>query len=160
MINKAILVGRLGRDPEIKYTPNGVAIVNFSMATDEVWKKDGQKQSKTEWHRIVVFDKLAEICSQYLSKGKLIYIEGKIQTREWTDKEGGKRYTTEIVANEMKMLDSKDSGSGSRAFHEDPGPSDSDIPPSAFRSRDIAPPDMPKTSSEPGNPGHLDDIPF
>lgn len=108
MINKAILVGRLGKDPEVRYTPDGTMVTNFNMATDETWKdKNGEKVQKTEWHRIVTFGKLAEICGNYLVKGKLIYIEGRIQTRAWDDKDGVKRYTTEIVANNMQMLDSK-----------------------------------------------------
>jgi len=108
MINKAILIGRLGKDPDVRYTPDGTMVTNFNLATDEQWKdKNGEKVQKTEWHRIVTFGKLAEICGNYLVKGKLVFIEGRIQTRSWEDKEGVKRYTTEIVANDMKMLDSK-----------------------------------------------------
>ena len=108
MINKAILIGRLGKDPEVRYTPDGTMVTNFNLATDEQWKdKSGERMQKTEWHRVVTFGKLAEICGNYLVKGKLIFIEGRIQTRSWEDKEGVKRYTTEIVANDMKMLDSK-----------------------------------------------------
>ncbi len=108
MVNKAILIGRLGRDPEVRYTPDGTMVTNFTLATDESYKdKNGERVQKTEWHRIVTYRKLAEICGNYLVKGKLVYIEGKIQTRSWEDKEGMKRQTTEIVANDMKMLDSK-----------------------------------------------------
>ncbi len=108
MINKVILVGRLGADPEVRYTPDGVAITNFRLATDEQWKdKNGERVQRTEWHRIVTYRKLAEICGNYLAKGKMVYIEGKIQTRSWEDKEGVKRYTTEIVASDMRMLDPK-----------------------------------------------------
>jgi single-strand DNA-binding protein len=108
MVNKAILIGRLGKDPEVRYTPDGAMVTNFNLATDEQWKdKNGEKVQKTEWHRIVTFGKLAEICGNYLVKGKLIFVEGRIQTRSWEDKEGVKRYTTEIVANNMQMLDSK-----------------------------------------------------
>jgi len=108
MINKAILVGRLGKDPEIRYTPDGMMITSFSVATDEVSKdKSGERVQKTEWHRIVTFGKLAEICGKYLTKGKLVFIEGRIQTRSWDDKEGKKHYSTEIIANNMKMLDTK-----------------------------------------------------
>ena len=108
MVNKAILIGRLGKDPEVRYTPDGAMVTNFNLATDEQWKdKNGEKVQKTEWHRIVAFGKLAEICGNYLVKGKLIFVEGRIQTRSWEDKEGVKRYTTEIVANNMQMLDSK-----------------------------------------------------
>lgn len=111
-LNKAMLIGNLGKDPEIKYTPEGLAIAKFSMATKEQWKdKDGQKQDKTEWHNIVAFGKLAEICGEYLAKGKQVYIEGRIQTRSWDDKDGNKKYTTEIVANTMQMLGKADASS-------------------------------------------------
>lgn len=109
-VNKVILVGNLGADPEIRYTPGGMAVVTFKLATSETWVKDGKKESKTEWHKVVAFNKLAEICGQYLSKGKQVYIEGKIQTRNWDDKDGNKKYTTEIVANSMQMLGSKGEG--------------------------------------------------
>ena len=113
MINKAILIGRLGKDPEVRYTPDGTMVTNFNLATDEQWKdKNGEKVQKTEWHRIVTFGKLAEICGNYLVKGKLVFIEGRIQTRSWEDKDGVKRFTTEIVASDMKMLDSKGQGQG------------------------------------------------
>ena len=106
MVNKVILIGRLGADPEVRYTQDGSMVTNFNLATDEQWKdKSGEKVQKTEWHRIVTFKKLAEICGKYLAKGKLVYIEGKIQTRAWDDKDGVKRYTTEIVANNMQMLE-------------------------------------------------------
>lgn len=108
MVNKAILIGRLGKDPEVRYTPDGAMVTNFNLATDEQWKdKNGEKVQKTEWHRIVTFGKLAEICGNYLVKGKLVFIEGRIQTRSWEDKDGVKRFTTEIVAGNMQMLDSK-----------------------------------------------------
>ncbi len=108
MINKVILVGRLGGDPEVRYTPEGLMIVTFTLATDEQRKdKNGERVQKTEWHRIVTFGKLAEICSSYLAKGRLVFIEGRIQTRGWEDKEGVKRYTTEIIANNMQMLEAK-----------------------------------------------------
>ncbi|HOD64879.1 MAG TPA: single-stranded DNA-binding protein, partial [Smithellaceae bacterium] len=108
MVNKAILIGRLGKDPEVKYLPDGTMVTTFRIATDEQWKdKNGEKVQRTEWHQIVTYRKLAEICGNYLVKGKLVFIEGRIQTRNWEDKEGVKRYTTEIIANDMKMLDSK-----------------------------------------------------
>ena len=112
MINKAILVGRLGRNPEVRYLQDGTTAVTMSLATDESWKdKNGERKKKTEWHRVVVFGKLADICAEFLNKGSLVYIEGKIQTRSWEDKDGNKRSTTEIRADAMKMLDSKkDSG--------------------------------------------------
>ncbi|MFZ3072764.1 MAG: single-stranded DNA-binding protein [Thermodesulfobacteriota bacterium] len=104
-VNKVILVGNLGKDPELRYAPSGMAIANFSIATTETWKdKSGAKQDKTEWHKIVAFNKLAEICGEYLNKGKQVYIEGRIQTRQWEDKDGNKRYTTEIVASTMQFL--------------------------------------------------------
>lgn len=107
-VNKVILVGNLGQDPETRYVPSGSAITNISVATSEEWKdKQGQKQSRTEWHRIIFFNKLAEIAGEYLRKGSKVYIEGKLQTRKWQDQSGQDRYTTEIVANEMQMLDSR-----------------------------------------------------
>jgi single-strand DNA-binding protein len=108
-VNKAILVGRLGRDPETRFVSSGQAVCNFSMATDESYKdKNGERQKRTEWHRIVVWGKLAEICQQYLKKGMLVYIEGRIQTRQWEDKrDGTKKTSTDIVASEMKMLTSR-----------------------------------------------------
>ena len=108
MINKVTLIGRLGKDPELKYLDNGTAVTSFSIATSEKYKdKDGERQEKTEWHNIVFWQRLAEIAKEYLHKGSLVYIEGKIQTRQWEDKEGQTRYTTEIVGREMKMLDPK-----------------------------------------------------
>ena len=105
MVNRVILVGRLGRDPEIRYTGSGTPVVNFSVATDESWNdQNGERQQRTEWHKIVAWSKLAEICNQYLGKGKLVYIEGRLQTREWDDRDGNKRKTTEIVASNMQML--------------------------------------------------------
>ena len=117
MINKVILVGRLGKDPEIKSTPGGTTVAKFTMATDEKFTdKSGEKQERTEWHNIVAWARLAEICGQYLRKGSLVYIEGSIRTDSWEDKESGqKRYRTEIIAREMKMLDRKrdsDEGGG------------------------------------------------
>ena len=104
-VNKVILIGNLGSDPEVRYTPSGQAVANFNIATNESWKgKDGQDQERTEWHKIVVWGKLAEICGEYLGKGRTVYVEGRLQTREWADKEGHKRYTTEIVANTVQFL--------------------------------------------------------
>ena len=110
-VNKVILIGNLGRDPEIRYTPDGTAVANFSIATSREWsdRNTGEKKKQVEWHRIVAFRRLAEICGEYLSKGSQIYIEGHLQTREWDDKDGNKRYTTEIVANQMQMLGSRSS---------------------------------------------------
>jgi single-strand DNA-binding protein len=125
MINKVILVGNLGRDPEIRYTANGAAVANFSIATSERWKdkNTGEMQDRTEWHRIVAWGRLAEICGEYLSKGRQVYIEGRLQTREWEDKDGNKRYTTEVVANEMKMLGTRDTRESTDAFKQSAPPS-------------------------------------
>ncbi len=130
-VNKVILVGNLGRDPETRYMPDGTAITNFSIATTESWKDktSGEKQEKTEWHRIATYRRLAEIAGEYLKKGSQVYIEGKLQTRKWTDKDGVEKYTTEIIADEMKMLGSRqgmgsgDAGGGeySRASAPSPG---------------------------------------
>jgi single-strand DNA-binding protein len=104
-VNKVILVGRLGRDPETRYTSSGQAVCNFTLATDESFRdRSGERQKRTEWHRIVLWGKLAEIAQQYLRKGALVYIEGRIQTRQWDDRDGNKRTSTEIVANVMRML--------------------------------------------------------
>ena len=111
-VNKAIIIGNLGRDPEIKFTQNGQAVCNFSVATTEKWRdKSGSDQEQTEWHRIVTWGKLAEICGEHLSKGRQVYVEGRIQTREWNDKQGEKRYTTEINAREVKFLGGRDGAS-------------------------------------------------
>lgn len=111
MINKAILIGNLGADPEMRYTQNGTPVVSFTMATTERYKnKDGEQVENTEWHKITAWQRLAEICGEYLSKGSRVYIEGKLQTRKWQDQDGNDRYTTEIVAREMKMLSPKSEG--------------------------------------------------
>lgn len=140
-INKVILVGNLGADPEVRYTTNGSAVTSFRIATSEEWrdKASGEKQSRTEWHRIVAFGRLGEICGEYLSKGRQVYVEGRIQTRSWEDKEGVTRYTTEIIAREMQMLGS----SGGRDRRESPSSS----------YDDSGPVDEPVTVPE-------DDIPF
>jgi len=105
MVNKVILVGRLGRDPEVRYTQGGQAVANFTVATNEFWRdKDGERQERTEWHRIVAWGKQAEFCGNYLTKGRQVYVEGRLQTREWEDKEGEKRRTTEIVANTIQAI--------------------------------------------------------
>lgn len=115
MINKAIIIGNLGSDPEIRFTQSGAQVATFNVATSERWKdKEGQMQESTEWHKIVAWQKLAEICGEYLHKGSKVYIEGKLQTRKWQDQNGNDRYTTEIVARIMQMLDRRESGSGSQ----------------------------------------------
>ena len=126
-VNKVILVGNLGRNPEVRYSPNGQAVANVTLATSESWKDktSGEKQEKTEWHRVVFFGKLAEIAGQYLKKGSKIYVEGQLQTRKWQDQSGNDRYTTEIVANEMQMLGGRGGNAGMgtpAAQHSSPPP--------------------------------------
>lgn len=126
-VNKAILIGNLGADPEVRFTPGGQAVANFRIATSESWTdKNGQKQERVEWHRIVVWGKLAELCGEYLKKGRQCYVEGRLQTREWTDKEGKKNYTTEVVANQVVFLGGRgEAGAGSgrgRGGGDDFGP--------------------------------------
>lgn len=153
-LNKAILIGNLGRDPEIRYTPGGLAVANFSIATTENWTKDGQKESRTEWHRIVAFGRLAEICGEYLAKGRQVYIEGKIQTRDWEDKDGNKRSTTEIVANQMQML-------GSRENTYSEKPSSSSAPSQSGEMTRAGDSPRTKDTPEPQYPDMQDDdIPF
>jgi len=125
MINKVILIGNLGADPELRYTQSGTPVATFNIATTERWKdKDGNQQEQTEWHRIVAWRRLAEICGEYLNKGSRVYIEGKLQTRKWQDQNGNDRYTTEIIAREMKMLTPRGEGGGSYGGggNYDPGP--------------------------------------
>src|SRR5690349_11219547 len=116
-VNKVIIIGNLGRDPETRYMPDGGAITNISVATTDKWKdKNGEMQEKTEWHRVAFFGKLAEIAGEYLKKGSQVYVEGRLQTRKWQDKDGQDKYTTEIVANQMQMLGSRQGmGGGGRA---------------------------------------------
>lgn len=113
-VNKVILVGNLGADPEVRFTPGGQAVANFRMATTDSWtdRSSGQRQERTEWHRIVVWGKLGELCGEYLRKGRQCYVEGRLQTREWQDREGQKRYTTEIVANQVVFLGGRGDGGG------------------------------------------------
>ena len=111
-VNKVILVGNLGQDPEVRYMPNGNAVANITVATSETWKdQQGQPQERTEWHRVVLYRRLAEIVGEYLRKGSKVFLEGRLQTRKWQDQSGQDRYTTEIVANELQMLDSRNQGS-------------------------------------------------
>ena len=132
MINKAILIGNLGADPELRYTQSGTPMATFNIATTRRWKdKEGQQQEETEWHRIVAWTRLAEICGEYLNKGSRVYIEGRLQTRKWQDQNGNDRYTTEIVAQEMKMLTPRgESGAGGYGGGGgyDPGPAASGSP--------------------------------
>ena len=114
-VNKVILIGNLGKDPDVRYMPSGSAVTNITVATSEQWrdKQSGEQQERTEWHNVVFFNRLAEIAGEYLRKGSKVYIEGSLRTRKWQGKDGSDRYTTEVVANEMQMLDSKGGGSGS-----------------------------------------------
>jgi single-strand DNA-binding protein len=155
-VNKVILIGNLGRDPEVRFTPSGQAVANFTIATNDSWTdKQGQKQERTEWHRIVVWGKLAEICGEYLSKGRQAYVEGRLQTREWTDKEGKKNYTTEIVAQTVQFLGGR--GDGAPRSRPQNGTS---------ASQDYGPPPPGMEDGPPGNGvSHSaqppeDDIPF
>jgi single-strand DNA-binding protein len=150
-VNKVILVGNLGADPETRYMPNGDAVCNIRLATTESWKdkQSGEKKEITEWHRVVFYRKLAEIAGQYLKKGSQVYLEGRIRTRKWTDKEGQERYTTEIEANEMQML-------GRREGMGDAGPRES----SGGSGGAKAAPSKPATSSGGGFNDFEDDIPF
>lgn len=145
-INKVILVGNIGKDPETRYTAGGAAITNITLATSESWKdkQSGEKQERTEWHRIVFFNRLAEIAGEYLRKGSQVYVEGSLRTRKWQDQSGQDRYTTEIVANEMQMLGSRGGDGGG-----------SDSPNSGFR-------DKPKQSAPASAEDEFqdDDIPF
>lgn len=127
-VNKVILIGNLGKDPELRYTPNGTAVGNFNIATNEIWTdRNGEKQTRTEWHRIVTWGKLAETCGEFLSKGKQVYVEGSIQTRTWDDKEGNKRTTTEIRAQRVVMLGRPDERAMEEAIPEEKV-EDSDVP--------------------------------
>ena len=146
-VNKVILVGNLGRDPEVKYTASGSAVVNITVATSESWndKQTGEKQERTEWHRVVFFRRLAEIAGEYLRKGSQVYLEGKLQTRKWQDQNGQDRYTTEIVANEMQMLGARGADAGNRppqggGFRAEPPAQTADTQPqsdSSFADDDI-----------------------
>ena len=121
-VNKVILVGNLGNDPETKYTPSGGAITNISIATSESWKdkNTGQQQERTEWHRVIFFNRLAEIAGEYLKKGSKVYVEGSLRTRKWQGQDGQDRYTTEIVASEMQMLDGRGDGAGQQGAQGNP----------------------------------------
>ncbi len=150
-LNKVMIIGNLGAEPEIRFTAGGSPIANFSIATSETWrdKQSGEQQEKTEWHRVVIFGKLAEIVQQYVHKGSKIYIEGRLQTNKWQDKSGQDRYTPEIIANEMQMLDSK--GGGSSASFE---------PAQQQATPQQAPAKPAPTSSAPQIDDFDDDIPF
>lgn len=158
-VNKVILIGNLGRDPETRYSADGAAITNIAIATSETWKDKttGERKESTEWHRVVFFNRLAEIAGEYLRKGKPVYIEGKLRTRKWTDKEGQERYTTEIVADEMKMLGSREGAGGGMTMESDDASAAPAPRPSAGGARPAA-----KPAAKPAaNMADLDDdIPF
>jgi single-strand DNA-binding protein len=167
-VNKVIIVGNLGRDPEIRYTPNGSAVCNVGIATTRSWKnKDsGDKAEETEWHRVVFYDKLAEIAGEYLKKGRSVYVEGRLKTRKWQDKDGVEKTTTEIVATDMQMLGSREGmGGGSSAAEEDRGSygegggSSSQRPAPASRPAASAT-SRPPAKSSTGFDNMDDDIPF
>jgi len=162
-VNKVILVGNLGRDPEVRYMPNGEAVCNFSIATTDSWKdKSGAKQERTEWHNIVMYRKLAEIAGEYLKKGRPVYIEGRLQTRKWQTKEGQDRYTTEIIADQMQMLGTRDGGGSNPAYDggmdQSGGMDEYNQAPAAAQTRS-APAAKPATSGS-GFDDFEDDIPF
>ena len=163
-VNKVILIGNLGKDPEVRYMPSGKAVANVSIATSDSWKdrNTGEKQERTEWHNVVFYSPLAEIVGQYLRKGSSVFVEGRLQTRKWQDKNGQDRYTTEIIANEMKMLGGR--ASGSAPFPAE-GPELDSTPaprvspgPTAARPPAAAP-SPPQPAPDHGN-GFDDDIPF
>ncbi|MCG3153697.1 MAG: Single-stranded DNA-binding protein [bacterium] len=139
-LNKVMLIGHVGRDPEIKYTPGGLAVATFSVATNESFKdKEGKQQDRTEWHRIVAFGRTAEVMGEYLKKGQLVYVEGRLQTRSWDDDKGQKRYITEIVANSVQFLSRKGEGVDTGAAAEIPPPGDDFAPPSAGEASEDLP---------------------
>jgi single-strand DNA-binding protein len=137
-VNKAILIGNLGRDPELRYTQGGQAVANFTLATTENWtNKSGEREDRTEWHRIVVWGRVAELCAQYLSKGRTVYVEGRIQTREWEDKDGQKRRTTEINAQTVQFIGGRREGSAAERTPGEPSPASE--PPSPPQGEDDIP---------------------
>ena len=164
-VNKVIIVGNLGRDPEIRYTPNGSAVCNVSVATTRSWKnkESGDKSEETEWHRVVFYDKLAEIAGEYLKKGRSVYVEGRLKTRKWQDKDGVEKYTTEIVASDMQMLGSREGmGQGAPSGGEDSsygGGGNYERPAPASRPAAAAA-NRPAAKSSTGFDNMDDDIPF
>ena len=143
MLNKVMIIGRLGQDPELRYATTGMAICRFSVATDESYQdRDGQRQEKTEWHRVVTFQKQAENCSNYLHKGSLVFVEGSLSTNKWTDQQGQTRYTTEIKAQRVQFLDRKEGAGEQNQAHRQQSSQDDDIPP-AFPSEASGMDDVP-----------------
>lgn len=153
-VNKVIILGNLGRDPEVRYTPNGAAVCNLRIATTRNWKsrESGERQEETEWHSVVMYDRQAEIAGEYLNKGRAVYIEGRLKTRKWQDKEGQDRYTTEIVADSMQLLGGVDGGEGGDKGRETPRP--------APAPRREPPAQRPAPKSSTGFDDMDDDIPF
>ena len=163
-VNKVILIGNLGKDPEVRYMPSGKAVANVTLATSDSWKdrNTGEKQERTEWHNVVFYSPLAEIVGQYLRKGSSVFVEGRLQTRKWQDKNTGQdRYMTEIVANEMKMLGSRSAG-GSAPFAAEGSESETSTAPASRPQPQGAPaaPRPPAPSAPQGDNGFDDDIPF
>jgi len=168
-VNKVILIGNLGRDPEVRYTPSGSAVCNVTVATSRSWKskESGEKVEETEWHRVVFYDRLAEIAGEYLKKGRSIYVEGRLKTRKWTDKDGAEKYTTEVIAQEMNMLGGRDGmggGAGGAGDEEGGGYSERSAPAQrsapASRPAASAPASRPAPKSTTGFDNMDDDIPF
>ena len=162
-VNKVILIGNLGRDPEVRYAPSGSAICNVTIATSRQWKnKDsGERQEETEWHRVVFYDRLAEIAGEYLKKGKSVYVEGRLKTRKWTDKDGVEKYTPEIIAQEMTMLGGREGGGGGGYGGDDGGMGESrDSRPARSAPAPRAPAPKPAAKSSTGFDDMDDDIPF
>lgn len=157
-VNKVILVGNLGRDPEMRYMPSGDAVASFSIATTDNWRdKNGQKQERTEWHRISMFGKQAEVAGEYLKKGSSVYIEGRLQTRKWNDKDGNERQTTEVVADRMQMLGGRGTGNAYEVMDEDQSAP-------SYPSQSSAPAQRPAPVAKPAGGSNFDDfdddIPF
>jgi single-strand DNA-binding protein len=166
-VNKVILIGNLGRDPEVRYTPNGAAVCNVSVATTRNWKdkSSGDKVEETEWHRVVFYDRLAEIAGEYLKKGRPVYVEGRLKTRKWQDKDGKDTYTTEIVAEQMQLLGGREGGGGGGSYGGAPAGDDFDAPaaPARQAARPAAAPrpaPAPAPKSSTGFDDMDDDIPF
>jgi single-strand DNA-binding protein len=166
-VNKVILIGNLGRDPEVRYTPSGSAVCNVTIATTRSWKskESGEKVEETEWHRIVFYDRLAEIAGEYLKKGRSIYVEGRLKTRKWTDKDGAEKYTTEIIAQEMNMLGSREGMGAGGGGDEEGGSYERAVPqrpaPASRPAAASTPTARPAPKSSPTGFDNMDDdIPF
>jgi len=157
-LNKISLIGNLGRDPEVRYTPDGLAVTNFSIAVSEKFKEKGESKERTTWFRIIAFGKLGEICGEYLSKGKQVYVEGRLQTNEWKDNEGNNRFTLEVVASQMVMLGSKGDSYNTAETSAYEKPASSPAKPRPSVSENTGGPDMPQKPHDTGP--QEDDIPF